>query len=292
MLSDRNYMRHDYQRPGTSVLTWLLCALGAAYLLQLIFGWLGSGSIEGLFALTPHSLATGKIWTLCSYALLHTNPLYLLANGLSLFLIGREILPVLGSSRFSGLLLAAVLVGAATWLGVHVLRPDNAVLMGSSGATIALFITFACIFPEKEIDFLLFFVLPVRVKPKGIAWLLVGLELAGFAFSELAGGKFDTGIAHSAHLGGILTGWLYFRYFHARNGWDRAPGPIIELPAWLKRKKTEKSATGYKVNITTPSDLKTEVDRILDKINSSGFGALTDDEKRLLDEAKDMLSRH
>lgn len=291
MLSDRNYMRSDYQRPGTSVLTWLLCALGSAYLLQLLFQWLGNDSILGLFALKPHALATGKIWTLLSYALLHENILYLLANGLGLFLLGRELLPVLGSSRFSILLAAAALMGAAAWLGVHAVLADDVALLGSSAATIALFITFACIFPEKEISFLVFFVLPVRVKPKGIAWLLVGLELAGFAFGELVGGKFDT-VAHSAHLGGILTGWLYFRYFHARHGWDRAPGPVIELPAWLKRKKNEKSTTGYKVNLTPHADLKTEVDRILDKINSAGFGALTDEEKRLLDEAKDLLSRH
>jgi hypothetical protein len=67
---------------------------------------------------------------------------------------------------------------------------------------------------------------------------------------------------------------------------------MLELPAWLKRKKSEKRTTSYKVNITPHGDLKTEVDRILDKINSAGFGALTDEEKRLLDEAKDLLSRH
>jgi predicted RNA-binding protein with PUA domain len=67
---------------------------------------------------------------------------------------------------------------------------------------------------------------------------------------------------------------------------------VIELPAWLRRKKAEKNTVNYKVNVTPPADLKTEVDRILDKINSSGFSALTDDEKRVLDEAKDLLSRH
>lgn len=292
MLSDRNYMRSDFQRPGTSVLTWLLCALGSGFLMQLLFGWLGNGTIEALFALQPNALATGKVWSLFSYAFLHANVLHLLANGLALFLLGRELLPVLGNSRFAGLLFAAVIVGAACWLGIHGIRADDTVLMGSSAATVALFITFACIFPEKEINFLVFFVLPVRVKPKVFALLLVGLELVGFAFSELAGGRFATGIAHSAHLGGIITGWLYYRYFHARNGWDRAPGPLIEMPAWFSRKKSEKDATAYKVNISPPADLKTEVDRILDKINSSGFAALTEEEKRLLDEAKDLLSRH
>jgi hypothetical protein len=47
----------------------------------------------------------------------------------------------------------------------------------------------------------------------------------------------------------------------------------------------------YQVNLGSREDLRAEVDRILDKINSQGFGALTADEKRLLDEAKDLLSR-
>ena len=286
-------MRRDYQRPRTSVLTWLLCGMVSAYLMQLLFGRLGSNSINELFALRASSVAEGKVWTLLTYALLQDNVLYLLANGLGIYLLGREILPLLGPKRFSGLVFAAVCFGALAWLGVHAFRAESTMLVGTSAATLALFIVFACIYPEGEITFLLFFVLPVKVQPKMIAWLIVGLELAGFAFSELAGGKFDVlGIAHSSHLGGILTGWIYFRYLHARHGWDRAQGPLIEMPSWMKRKKAEKITTGYKVNITTPSDLKTEVDRILDKINSSGFGALTDEEKRLLDEAKDLLSRH
>jgi hypothetical protein len=58
-----------------------------------------------------------------------------------------------------------------------------------------------------------------------------------------------------------------------------------------RRPKEPEASAGYKVNISAPADLRLEVDRILDKINSEGFGALTDDEKRLLDEAKDLLSR-
>src|ERR1035437_8530434 len=164
MLSDRNYTRSDYQKSGTSVLTWLLCALGSAYLLQLVFSWLGNNSIENLFALRPHLLATGKVWTLLTYSLLHANILHLLADGLALFLVGRELVPLLGTVRFTGLILAASLAGAAVWLGVHSLRGDNAVLMGASAVTIALFIVFACIYPEREITFLVFFVLPLWVQ--------------------------------------------------------------------------------------------------------------------------------
>lgn len=292
MLSDRNYMRSEYQRPGTSVLTWILCSLASAFILQLAFRWMGNHSIESLLALSVPSLLKGKIWTLVTYALLHSDILHFATNVFGLYLIGRELLPVLGPGRFCSVLIAAVLAGGAAWWGIHAFRTDDAVLLGSSAGTIALFIVFACIYPEREINFLLFFVLPIRMRPKLMAWLLVALEIAGFVFSELLGGKFQTDVAYSAHLGGILAGWLYYRYFHARHGWDRAPGPVIELPSWLKGKKNVKNASGYKVNLTPHTNLKSEVDRILDKINSSGFGALTDEEKRLLDEAKDLLSRH
>jgi hypothetical protein len=66
----------------------------------------------------------------------------------------------------------------------------------------------------------------------------------------------------------------------------------IELPRWLRRRrKTTPSTPRFQVNLTSHDDLRAEVDRILDKINSQGFGALTNEEKRLLDEARDLLSR-
>jgi hypothetical protein len=46
------------------------------------------------------------------------------------------------------------------------------------------------------------------------------------------------------------------------------------------------------VNLTEREHLKLEVDRILDKINSKGFGSLTPEERKTLDEARDMLSKH
>ena len=59
----------------------------------------------------------------------------------------------------------------------------------------------------------------------------------------------------------------------------------------MKRAPKNVSPANYKVNLTTRGDLRAEVDRILDKINSSGFGALTAEEKRVLDEARDLMSR-
>jgi len=55
--------------------------------------------------------------------------------------------------------------------------------------------------------------------------------------------------------------------------------------------RTPLPAAPEPVNVGSREHLRAEVDRILDKINSQGFGALTADEKRILDEARDLLSR-
>jgi len=297
MLSDRSYMRDDYAPRSTSILTWILCALVSGFVLQNIAGLdfvrgrLGSNLVESLFALTPSGLREGQVWALLTYTLLHANILHILFNGLGLFLLGRELLPLLGSRRFLSVIVSASFLGAMLWLAARSFSGGGA-LIGASASVMALFVLFACIYPEREITFLLFFVLPVTVKPKYLVWILFGIDLFGFLFSELPGKAFDTGIAYSAHLGGMLAGWVYFRYFHANHGWDRAAS--IELPAWLRRRKQAKpSASFFKVNTGRPAtQIRAEVDRILDKINSDGFGALTEEEKRILDEAKDLLSRH
>jgi membrane associated rhomboid family serine protease len=290
MLSDRSYMRSDYSRPPASVLTWILAAILSGFVLQFAFDRFGSDAFERLFALTPRGLNQGFFWTLFSYTLLHGGILHLLINGLGIFLLGRELVPLLGARRFLTVYLSAAALGGMAWLAVHYFTGGTA-LVGASSCVMMLFILFACFYPDREITFLLFFVLPVTIKPKYLAWILVGIDVLGFLFYELPGGSYDSGIAYSSHLGGMLAGWIYFRYFHANNGWDRAPS--IELPAWLRRRrKTSADAASYKVNLGKPSgSFRAEVDRILDKINSQGFGALTEEEKRILDEAKDLLSR-
>ena len=286
-------MRHEYPRETTSVLTWVLSAMVAGFVVQNIFGrWLGNSTVDTLFGLTIGGLRGGYVWSLLTYPLLHANILHLLVNGLGLFFLGRELLPLLGARRFLGLLGTAAVLGAAIWLPTHYFNGSGGILEGASGCVMALFIVFAGIYAEREITFLLFLFIPISIKPKYLARILVGLDLLGFLFSEIPGGRFETGVAYSAHLGGILVGWIYYRFFHAGEGLDRAPG--FALPAWLRRnpkKRAQSSVSPTDSGRRGGQHLRAEVDRILDKINSQGFGALTDEEKRVLDEAKDLLSR-
>ncbi|HLP26897.1 MAG TPA: rhomboid family intramembrane serine protease, partial [Acidobacteriota bacterium] len=295
MLSDRPYMRSDYPRETTSALTWFLSAVIAGSVMQLFFErFLGSNVMVDLLAVTPGGVLSGKVWTLVTYTFLHGGVLHLVLNALGLFLIGREIAPLLGTRGLAQFLLSTAILGALAWFAVHAWGSPTFPLVGASAVLAGMFIFFACVAPEREITFLLFFVLPVTLKPKLLAWILLGIDGLGFLFNELPGGALDggAGIAHSAHLGGMLAGWLYFRLLYANNGLDRAAGPSFKFS--LFRRSTKAStlrASAETPAQTPPVNLRAEVDRILDKINSHGFGALTEQEKRLLDDAKDLLSR-
>ena len=303
MLSDRSYMRDDYARQTTAITTWIICATIAGFVVQNVaWKWLGPSagrSFDHALALSVVGFQSGYVWTLLSYCLLHSMSsfLHLVFNLLWIFLLGRELLPILGSRQFMWLYAGGVFVGGLAWLATNWVYGGQ--LIGASAGAYALLMMFAALSPNRPITLLLFFIVPVTIKPKWIVAALGGIDLFGFLFSEVTGGNGLGGIAHSAHLGGFAAGGIFFRYVHQREWKTPDRAPAVELPGWLKRsKKRPIEAPAYKVNVGGPAptpashpDLKAEVDRILDKINSNGFGALTDDEKRHLDKAKDMLNK-
>jgi membrane associated rhomboid family serine protease len=304
MLSDRSYMREDYQRERTSVLIWLISAIAAGFILQLLVDgpWFrdgyGSETIRAV-ALSVPAVKSGWVWTLLTHSFLH-NPHYLFhvaGNLFVLYLLGRELLPMLGSRRFLGLYAAATVVGGLAWLAVHWRFGGTQMHMGATAAVDALFVVFACFFPNQELNFLLLFLFPVTLKPKYIAGALVVFDLVGLIFAEIPGATFPLGIglASSAHLGGMLTGFVYYRFVYDAHWFGRGDRAAeLELPRWLKRTKKPRlvSPTPELPAPATPEEIRARVDRILDKINSQGLGALTAEEKRLLDNARALLSRH
>ncbi len=293
MLSDRPYMRGDYPGRTTSVVIWLISALLAAFVLELVLlsPWLGTSgrALVEQFPLTIQSLQKWHLWTLLSHSFVHStsNPFHILFTILALVFIGRELEPLLGGRRFLAVYTGAILLGGLCWAAVNWLH--GGVHIGAGSAIFAFLVVLAGVHPGLEMTMFFF---PVSFRIHHVVYTLLAVDLLGLVFYELGGAPVPLGLTPSAHLGGMLAGWIYFRFLHANQGWDRAAG--LPLPAWMrpwaKRGTASKPTTtpGRKV---TPH-LRAEVDRILDKINSQGFGALTDEEKRLLDEAKDLLSRH
>lgn len=296
MLSDRPYLRDGYPRDRTSVLTWLISAIVAMFVLQHVLWRVFNADelLNQVLALTAPGIVAGKVWTLLTYSFLHSksNFLHIVTNLLGLYFVGRALLPMLGPRRFLGLYAGAVATGGALWLAAN-WGSAGATVIGASAGVLGLFVVFACFHPNQPMTFLLFFILPVTLRPKYVAAALVGMELLGFLFYEImdARSPFGPAFAHSAHLGGMLAGWIYFRYIHSAGWLRRKPRNDIELPRWMQKTARPLPPPVYQVDVSNREDLRAEVDRILDKINSDGFGALTEEEKHLLDEARDLLSR-
>jgi membrane associated rhomboid family serine protease len=248
------------------------------------------------FALSGENFRQLKVWTLFSYGFLHSTLtiFHILGNMLGLFFIGRILEPLLGRQQFLLLYLGSMLVGGLTYLVFHV--GDFRYVVGASAAVFGILTLFCFLRPEQPITLLLFFVLPITVKPKWLFRISLGITIACLLFYELPGAN-GGGVAHSAHLGGMISGVLYYRFVYLRGGavFGRpgAAKPSVELPEWFKRRKRQPTARkiNYTVNRSRSSrdELQKEVDRILDKINASGFGSLSDSEKQTLDHAKDIL---
>ncbi len=303
MLSDRPYLRDDYPREKTSALIWLLSAVVAGFALQIILGadWF-RGADERLvatFGLTPAALQQGRLWTLLTYSFLHSTGFifHVIANGFALFFLGRELAPMLGTKRFLGLFAAATLIGGLAWAGVH-WNSSSAPLIGATAGVMALLAVFACFFPNERISFLLFFVFPVTVKPKHVLWGVATLEGLGLTLCEIPAVPLplNLSLACSAHLGGLAVGLVYCRFVHhARwfNPEDRAPAMPVRQTVLAH--SAVQSAVAEEFTPPTPprsrEDVRAEVDRILDKINSDGLAALSAEEKRVLAVAKTFLSR-
>lgn len=299
MPSDRSYLRDDYERENTSSLTWLLCALVAGFAVQFLLGspWLGGrGEVEEFLTLGYDTVSRGWLWTLLTYPFLHSTSFlfHLVGNALALYFLGRELLPLLGALRFYGILGVASLAGGLMWLAVHHTAGAGETLCGATPAVFALLTVFACLYPRQPLQFLLFFVFPVTVTPRQVALGLGAVVLAGFAAEVFASPlPFGVTLASSAHLGGIVTGLVYFRFIHhGRWALGSPDRPEAELPRWLAPKKRESLAAAPIPELAPAPrvDLRAEADRILDKINSHGLASLTAEEKRLLAEARDLLS--
>lgn len=278
-----------------STLTWLIGANVVIFVLQNIFDRSsGPGLISRYFAFYSDSLQNGLLWTPLTYAFLHGtgNWFHIIGNMLGVFFLGRTVLPILGQKRFLQLYFGAVLIGGLLWFAASFISGAGSVI-GASAAVFALLTFFACLFPDREIQLLLFFVLPIRIKPRYLAYGMLGLSVLGLFFQEL----FASGpgvVAHSAHLGGMLVGFLYYKFVYLSNPYDNTGTLSLSFSKMFKKKDTAKSTAGYnyRVNVSKETkDLKGEVDRILDKINSKGFGSLSQNEKEILDEARDLLRK-
>jgi len=167
---------------------------------------LGLRIIGVLFALWP--VGTGRFmpWQVVSYAFLHGSMTHLFFNMLGLWMFGSELERVWGQKRYLQFLLAGVLAAALAQLLVTYLSGAYVPTVGASGGLFALLLAFGMLFPNRVIMPLF---PPIPMKARTFVMVFGGLEL----LFGLTGGS---GVAHFAHLGGMVGGWLMIRYWRGQ----------------------------------------------------------------------------
>lgn len=181
----------------------LIVANVLAFLLEQLLG----NAVTSWFALWPLSTGLFMPWQLASYAFLHGGLTHLAFNMFGLWMFGSELERIWGSRRLGLFYAASVLGAAAMQLTVTALLGSQVPTVGASGGLFGLLIGFAMVFPHRKIVPLL----PPIPMP---AWLFVTL----YGLVELTLGVTGTasGVAHFAHLGGLLGGWLVMRYWRGQ----------------------------------------------------------------------------
>lgn len=286
MLYDRSYMKTPSNLFNRSICDQLIILLISCFLLQAILSLFYTPQlINQTFAFGLYNLTNGYLWTPLTYGLIHDGPLHLLVNLIGIHFICRPVEQLLGRDKFRTFCICALIFGLLAWIPVNTLPQQY--IMGSSAIVLGGLCIFCLSRPNQPITLLLFFILPMTLKPKWVLWATLGLELYGFVYTELPS---SGGIAHSAHLGGMLCGLLFyivsigrlnlpFRFKFTSN----PPNPVSSKGASIKTK--------FHVNFGNSVSIKEETDRILDKINAKGFGSLTDQEKETLEKAKKLLEK-
>jgi len=261
------------------------------------------------------------LYQLVTYLFLHANFMHILSNMFGLWMFGCVIENVWGSKKFlfyyiscgigAGLLQEiaqlgsfymtitaqdpSVSFGEIFAIGQQLSHQLNAwTTIGASGAVYAVILAFGMTFPNERLFIIPF---PFPIKAKWFVLFYVAIEF----FSAL--GSSGDGVAHTAHLGGMLFGFLMIRYWnrHPSSGFDRGRGQ--QFFENLKRNFEQRQRQHQQNNNNhmhaergsskeddrefnaRKRQNQEEIDAILDKIRKSGYDSLTKEEKKKLFDA-------
>jgi len=192
--------------PATPAVKSLIIVNVCVFFLQVVTKLLRINILEAYFGLIPVRVTQEfMIWQFVTYMFLHGGILHILINMLMLYMFGNELERLWGTRRFVRYyFVTGIGAGVCSWIvGINTL----AVIIGASGAIYGLLLAYGVTYPNRVVY--LSFLFPVKVK-----WMV--LIMGGVAFlSSLS--QQNSGVAHVAHLGGMIVGYLYLRGGNLRN---------------------------------------------------------------------------
>ena len=294
-IENREYLRDEYddtagsfRRPSSKPMTVILVVVTVAvFVLQLMtsgstdLGGVSKSLVQKWLALNFQDVMTrGQIWRLLTYAFCHdqNNLLHIVFNMMVLYSIGGVLRQLLGDREFLWFYLAAAVFAGMCSLVFYRLVGIDAQIIGASGATMGVFCLVALHYPRQKV--LLMGIIPIEFR-----WLLAAfvaidtLPMINQVAAALQNRQTDSQVANSAHIGGLIFGFLYFRWnMRITRWWDQFAGRIA----------TRRRRGKLRVFTETPepeSNLSSQVDDILEKISREGEASLTSRERNILAQA-------
>jgi membrane associated rhomboid family serine protease len=167
-------------------------------------------------------------WQLLTYGFLHGGFGHLLFNMLALFMFGSPLEQTWGEKRFLTYYLVCVAGAGVCQLLVGALLADPAPVLGASGGIFGLLLAYAMLFPNQRVNLL---IPPIQMKTRTFVILIGITELV------MAATSWQPGIAHFAHLGGMIFGWLLIRYWRGQPPFKPRPPGGPRRPNHLRRVK-------------------------------------------------------
>ena len=220
-----------------------------------------------------------KPWTLFTHMVLHVGIWHIAFNMLLLYWFGRIVGDLIGDKKILPLYIAGGLFGACFLLLLTPIMGTSGIAYGASAAVMTFVVAAGALAPEYNMRLILL----GDVKLKWIVLVLVLLDII-----KLASGATNQG-GSIAHLGGAMFGGLYIYFL--QQGTDLL-GFLPSQKDRIRRPKKQKTRMTVVHNVQTKSDsnqksqitvnLQSEVDRILDKINASGYDSLSPEDKEIL----------
>jgi membrane associated rhomboid family serine protease len=273
--------------PSATVL--LLLANLAVFIFQKVNEVYLRKPFEEYLALSSAGLRHGYLWQLFTFQFLSANTLHFLCNAIGLWLLGRPLENMLGRARLLEVYFGSAFLGGLFQATLGLAFPSffGGPTVGASAGVCGLLATFATL--ERNRTFLFMFILPLR------AWNLLLIALAIEVFFVLV--PADSGVAHAAHLGGLLGGMAYVRWIirGERRLFDwrafREAQPEEELvtargtPPAARRRREKQSDD----DLPPAEFISREVDPILEKISAHGLHSLTERERRILEKARSKM---
>jgi membrane associated rhomboid family serine protease len=255
----------------TKAVKYLLLINTGIFFLEFFWG----PELIHLLGLTPVLVRKGYIWQPVTYMFLHGGMFHLLFNMFALWMFGGEIERTWGTREF---VKYYFITGTGAGLLTFLLSFNSPTpTIGASGAVFGILVAFALMFPNRLIY--LYFLFPVKAK-----YLVIFFAIIEF-FASLR--HTSDGIGHFAHLGGLIIGYIYIKADWRIPAFFR----FFSYPRYFRNFKHKRRMKAVDKKREKEQELMERLDQILGKISQVGYDNLSREEKKILEQASQHLSK-